>query len=75
MFDNFAPALGKNNRSANRMGCRSSKKAAIASRRLGISAHATFSDSLLWPYCFLAQQPDGLIDLDLKNWPNAGYPF
>ena len=39
------------------------KSAAIASRRLGLTAHATFSGSLAWPYLYpWPQRPAGLID-------------
>ena len=52
------------------------KKAAIASRRLGISAHATFSGSLLWPYWHpWPQQPDGLIDLGFKELAERWLPI
>lgn len=39
------------------------KKALTASRNLGISAHATFSGALAWPYAYLwPQRPKGLVD-------------
>ncbi|MGN6268640.1 MAG: sugar phosphate isomerase/epimerase family protein [Sphingomonas sp.] len=39
------------------------KLAARASRRLGLSAHATFSGALAWPYVYpWPQRPAGLID-------------
>ena len=69
MFDNFAPKAVKNNPKARTTwAVEQVKKAGIASRRLGISAHATFSGSLLWPYWHpWPQQPDGLIDLGFKE--------
>ncbi len=49
MFDNFAPDAVKNNPKARtEWAVGVVKKAATASRRLGISAHATFSGSLIW---------------------------
>ncbi len=39
------------------------KKAATASRRLGLAAHATFSGALAWPYFYpWPQRPAGLVD-------------
>lgn len=39
------------------------KLAARASRRLGLSAHATFSGSLAWPYIYpWPQRPEGMIE-------------
>lgn len=38
------------------------KAAAVASRRLGLAAHATFSGALAWPYVYpWPQRPDGLV--------------
>ena len=49
MFDNFAPDAVKNNPKARtEWAVETVKKAATASRRLGIKAHATFSGALLW---------------------------
>ncbi len=39
------------------------KKAAIASRRLGLKSHATFSGALVWPYMYpWPQRPAGLVE-------------
>jgi sugar phosphate isomerase/epimerase len=39
------------------------KMAAVASRRLGLAAHATFSGALAWPYIYpWPQRPAGLIE-------------
>ncbi|UUX99116.1 sugar phosphate isomerase/epimerase [Sphingomonas sp. J315] len=39
------------------------KKAATASRRLGLSAHASFSGALAWPYVYpWPQRPAGLVE-------------
>ena len=77
MFDNFAPEVVKNNPKARTAWAVDQvKKAGIASRRLGISAHATFSGSLLWPYWHpWPQQPDGLIDLGFKELANRWLPI
>ena len=77
MFDNFAPKAVKNNPKARTTWAVDQvKKAGIASRRLGISAHATFSGSLLWPYWHpWPQQPDGLIDLGFKELANRWLPI
>ena len=77
MFDNFAPEAVKNNPKARTAWAVDQvKKAGIASRRLGISAHATFSGSLLWPYWHpWPQQPDGLIDLGFKELANRWLPI
>lgn len=38
-------------------------KAAVASRRLGLQAHATFSGALAWPYLYpWPQRPSGLVE-------------
>ena len=77
MFDNFAPEAVKNNPKARTAwAVEQVKKAGIASRRLGISAHATFSGSLLWPYWHpWPQQPDGLIDLGFNELANRWLPI
>lgn len=39
------------------------KLAAVASRRLGLTAHASFSGALAWPYVYpWPQRPSGLVD-------------
>ena len=77
MFDNFAPAPVKNNPKARTTWAIAQvKKAAIASRRLGLDAHATFSGSLLWPYFHpWPQQPDGLIELGFKELAERWLPI
>lgn len=77
MFDNFAPKAFKNNPKARTAWAVDQvKKAAIVSRRLGITAHATFSGSLLWPYFHpWPQQPDGLIDLGFKELASRWLPI
>jgi len=64
LFDSFAPPelRGKpQERQAWAVG--QVKAAAVASRRLGLSAHATFSGALAWPYVYpWPQRPAGLIE-------------
>lgn len=77
MFDNFAPDAVKNNPAARtEWAIDQVKKAAVASRRLGITAHATFSGSLLWPYFHpWPQQPDGLVDQGFEELANRWLPI
>ena len=69
MFDNFAPDAVKNNPKARtEWAIDTVKKAATASRRLGLNAHATFSGSLLWhtmhPW---PQRPAGLVEMGVEE--------
>lgn len=64
LFDGFAPPelRGKpTERQAWAVG--QLKAAAVASRRLGLTAHATFSGALAWPYLYpWPQRPAGLVE-------------
>jgi sugar phosphate isomerase/epimerase len=64
LFDGFAPRAvhGRpNDRQA--WAVRQLKAAAKASRRLGLTAHATFSGALAWPYVYpWPQRPAGLVE-------------
>lgn len=52
-FDHFAPtALRGNPRARQQWAADTVKKAAQASARLGLNAHATFSGALAWPYFY-----------------------
>lgn len=52
-FDHFAPAALRGNPQARQQwAVETVKKAAQASARLGLSAHATFSGALAWPYFY-----------------------
>ncbi len=52
-FDHFAPAVLRGNPQARQQwAVETVKKAAQASARLGLSAHATFSGALAWPYFY-----------------------
>ncbi|ACG78565.1 sugar phosphate isomerase/epimerase [Phenylobacterium zucineum HLK1] len=64
LFDGFAPPQVRG-RPAERQAWATAqlKAAAKASRRLGLSAHATFSGALAWPYVYpWPQRPAGLIE-------------
>ncbi len=63
-FDGFAPtAVHGDPPARQRWAVSQLEKAAVASRRLGLSAHATFSGALAWPYLYpWPQRPAGLVD-------------
>ena len=64
LFDGFAPEAVRG-RPAERQvwAVRQLKCAARASQRLGLTAHATFSGALAWPYLYpWPQRPPGLIE-------------
>jgi sugar phosphate isomerase/epimerase len=64
LFDGFAPQAVRNNPKARtEWAIQQLKYAAKASENLGLSAHATFSGSLLWPTVYpWPQRPAGLVD-------------
>jgi sugar phosphate isomerase/epimerase len=63
-FDGFAaPAVRGNPAARAEWAVEQVKKALTASRNLGLSAHATFSGALAWPYVYpWPQRPAGLIE-------------
>jgi sugar phosphate isomerase/epimerase len=62
MFAGFAPA-GLDDKSRQEWAVQQLKWGALASRNLGLTAHATFSGALAWPYVYpWPQRPAGLID-------------
>ncbi|MFM6853469.1 MAG: sugar phosphate isomerase/epimerase family protein [Sphingopyxis sp.] len=63
-FDGFAaPHVRGNPAARQEWAVDQVKKAAIASRRLGLSAHASFSGALAWPYLYpWPQRPAGLVE-------------
>jgi sugar phosphate isomerase/epimerase len=63
-FDGFAPPQARGDAAARTAwAVEQLTLAARASRRLGLTEHATFSGSLAWPYVFpWPQRPAGLID-------------
>ncbi len=77
MFDVFAPPELKNNPKARTEWAISSvKKAAIASKNLGLTAHATFSGALLWhTFHPWPQQPAGLVDMGFKELAKRWLPI
>ena len=64
LFDGFAPpALRGKPAERQAWAVGQVKAAAVASRRLGLKAHATFSGALAWPYFYpWPQRPAGLIE-------------
>ena len=64
MFDGFAPPQVRGNPAARQAwAVRQLELAAQASRRFGLTAHATFSGALLWPMVYpWPQRPAGLVE-------------
>lgn len=76
-FDAFAPASLHNNPKARQeWAVQQLKYGATASKNMGITAHATFSGSLLWhtwhPW---PQRPDGLVDMGFKELAKRWLPI
>lgn len=69
MFDGFAPPQYRDNPTERTQWAISQlKHAAIASQRLGLKAHATFSGALLWQTVYpWPQRPAGLVELGFKE--------
>ena len=69
MFDSFAPPQYRENPAERTQWAISQlKHAAIASQRLGLKAHATFSGALLWQTIYpWPQRPAGLVELGFKE--------
>ena len=63
-FDGFAPPEVRGNPAARQeWAVEQVKLAAVASRRLGLTAHASFSGALAWPYFYpWPQRPAGLVE-------------
>lgn len=74
MFDGFAPeAVHKNPKARTEWAVQQMKYAAKASQNLGLTAHATFSGALLWPFVYpWPQRPAGLVEAGFaelaKRW-------
>lgn len=64
LFDGFAPPeLRGKPKERQEWAVGQVKAAAVASRRLGLKAHATFSGALAWPYFYpWPQRPAGLVE-------------
>ncbi len=77
MFDNFAPSEVKNNPKARtEWAINAVKKAAIASKNLGLTAHATFSGALLWhTFHPWPQRPVGLVEMGFKELAKRWLPI
>lgn len=69
LLDGFAPPeLGGNVKAKNEWATQQLLWAAKASRNLGLTAHATFSGALAWPFFYpWPQRPAGLIDEAFKE--------
>lgn len=77
MFDVFAPKQLKGKyKERTHWAMNQMHKAAKASNRLGLTAHATFSGSLLWPMMHpWPQQPAGLVEFGFKELANRWKPI
>ena len=77
LFDGFAPPEVRGNPSARQEWVVSQMRAAAAaSRRLGLSAHATFSGALAWPYVYpWPQRPAGLIEEAFAELAKRWHPI
>lgn len=77
MFDVFAPpALHGKPKERQVWAVDQVKKAAAASQRLGLKAHATFSGALAWHTVYpWPQRPDGLIDLAFEELAKRWKPI
>lgn len=64
LFDGFAaPQVRGNPQARQAWAVGQMKAAAVASRRLGLSTHASFSGALAWPYLYpWPQRPAGLVE-------------
>jgi sugar phosphate isomerase/epimerase len=76
-FDGFAPMQVRNNPAARQAWAVDQVKAAArASRRLGLTAHASFSGALLWPYIYpYPQRPAGLVGLGFDELARRWRPI
>lgn len=75
LFKGFAPK-GMNSKQRNAWAIDQVKKAATASRNLGIDVHATFSGALVWPYFYAwPQRPPGLVEKGFQELANRWLPI
>lgn len=77
LFDGFAPAAVHNNPKARtEWAVQQLKYGAMASKNMGLTAHATFSGSLLWhtwhPW---PQRPEGLVEAGFKELAKRWLPI
>ncbi|MBC7417227.1 MAG: sugar phosphate isomerase/epimerase, partial [Pedobacter sp.] len=77
LFDAFAPKQFHNNPAERtRWAVQQLKYAAKASQNLGLTAHATFSGSLLWQYFHpWPQRPEGLVEQGFKELAKRWMPI
>jgi sugar phosphate isomerase/epimerase len=77
LFDAFAPAQVKgNNKARTEWAVQQLKYGAKASQNLGLTAHATFSGSLLWhTFHPWPQRPAGLVEAGFKELGNRWMPI
>jgi sugar phosphate isomerase/epimerase len=77
MFDIFAPAaLHGKPKERTAWAVQQVKNAAVASKHLGLNAHATFSGALLWPTVYpWPQRPNGLVDLGFQELADRWLPI
>ncbi|GAB1622973.1 sugar phosphate isomerase/epimerase [Agarivorans albus] len=77
MFDGFAPESVRANPSARQeWAVNQMMLAAKASKNLGLSAHATFSGALLWPYMYpWPQRPQGLVETGFEELAKRWLPI
>lgn len=77
MFDGFAPKEVHNNPKARTdWAIQQLKYAAVASKNLGLTEHATFSGALLWPFVYpWPQRPAGLVDTGFKELADRWKPI
>lgn len=77
LFDNFAPPeVRGNSKARTAWAIQQLKYGAMASKNLGLNAHATFSGSLLWHTVFpWPQRPAGLVEDGFKELANRWLPI
>ncbi|MDO6588310.1 sugar phosphate isomerase/epimerase [Salipiger sp. 1_MG-2023] len=77
LFDGFAPDVVRRNPSARQAWAVDQLfLAAKASQNLGLTAHATFSGSLAWPYVYpWPQRPEGLIEAAFEEQAKRWLPI
>ncbi|KZO92274.1 xylose isomerase domain protein TIM barrel [Calocera viscosa TUFC12733] len=77
LFDGFAPLAVRGNPSARTEWARSQLLAAAqASKNLGLTAHATFSGALAWPYVYpWPQRPAGLVETAFEELARRWLPI
>ncbi|MGC2778496.1 MAG: sugar phosphate isomerase/epimerase [Bradyrhizobium sp.] len=76
-FDGFAaPEVRGNPKSRTSWAVDQVKRAILASRRLGLTAHATFSGALAWPYIYpWPQRPPGLVEAAFDELARRWHPI